>query len=614
MNNVTDRDIGANAEKTKVRQYISFGLSAGICNRIKKLFSALRFNVNWEKPLDVYWSQGELVNRSFYDLFKFDLYKFNEIPCKEKINKEDQYDVASHLSWRLAIKDGEVPVGFTNAYPKDDDSKEYIDFEYNRIPLNVLQIYMRYFSALRPSDQVQNRIESVSLPPNCVGVHLRPGRYWNEYGRGNKGSIASYIDEMKKMPDDTNFFLAAADEIFAEQIKREFPGRVIELPNKDFQDSTDAVAELYLLGKTKLLLATGASSFSEVAWWLGGGKQEVKIIGDVREWSVKCPICGGDSDIKRHYTRQDCLAEYKRLYQDVPDDLETVDYEMRKCNTCSLVFVNPMRPGSHSFYTWVTGHENYYPTVEGPRWEWEEIRTYVKEKSVKSLLEVGCGTGEFLEYLRQDVTIDAVGLDTTASSYEKCIQKGLKVYNVSLEKYVLYHEEKYDIVAAFHLLEHVENPLELVQGMMKLLNPGGKCMLSFPYTDSRKIEKCMTTANNLPPHHLTFWEFSAIQALAAAANADMEVFGPETSTTVKAEVLNRLKLEYFPLCEKVPGYKVFLAALRHFGRTREIKKTLKSIKSIKIADHIGAEPVKRRPPWFVLIVLSMRGEKDGDKE
>ncbi len=604
MSNEKKRNTNLDIDKISNKQYISFGLSAGICNRIKKLFSALRFNVDWEKQLDVYWSQGELTNRSFYDLFKFDLYEFNEIPCKVKINKEDEYDVAEGMTWRLQIMDGEVPVGFTKAYPKDDESKEYIDFEYNRIPLNVREIYMKYFDALRPSEKVQRRMESVNLPENCVGVHLRPGRYWNEYGRGNKDSIAPYIDEMKKLPEDTSFFLAAANEVFAEQIKKEFPNRIIELPNKDFQDAIDAVAELYLLGKPKLLLATGGSTFSEVAWWLGGGKQEVKVVGDASEWDVKCPVCGGDSEIKRYYTRQDCVAEYKHLYQEVPDDLETVDYEMRKCSSCGLVFANPMKAGSQSFYTWVTGHENYYPTVQTPRWEWEEIRTYIKEKHVQRLLEVGCGTGEFLEYLKQDVTIDAIGLDTTVSSYEQCIHKGLKAYNVSLEKYILDHEEQYDVVAAFHLLEHVENPLELVKDMMKLLAPGGKCMISFPYTDSR-IEKCITTANNMPPHHLTCWEFPAIQALADAVNADMEIVGPE-SGTVKTETWNRLRNEYFPVYENVSKYKIYLAALKNFRRTKEIIRLKKTIKNIKIADHIGAKPVERRPPWFVLIVLNKR--------
>lgn len=606
MDSERDLNMNFNVEKMEMKQYISFGTSAGICNRIKRLFSALRFNVDWEKPLDFYWSQGELTNRAFYDLFKFDLFEFNEIPCKIKMNKEDEYDVAADLSWRLEIKDGEVPTGFTQAYPKDDASKEYIDFEYNRIPANVMQVYMKYFNALMPSDIVQKRIDSIRLPDNCVGVHLRPGRFWNEYGRGNKDSIELYIDEMRKFPNNTLFFLAAANEVFAGQIKRVFSDRIIELPDKDFQDAIDAVAELYLLGKTKILLATGGSTFSEVAWWLGGGTQQVKVIDGAKNWGVLCPVCGGTSKTIKHYTRQDCLAAYKHLYREVPEDLEIVDYEMKLCDICRLVFSNPMKPGSQSFYTWVTGHENYYPTVKSPRWEWEEVRTYVRENHVQTLLEIGCGTGEFLEYLREDTTIDAVGLDTTIASYEKCIERGFNAYNEPLERYVLDHEDRYDVVVAFHLLEHVENPLELVDDMMKLLKRGGKCMLSFPYSDAR-LDKCVTTANNMPPHHLTRWELPAIEALATAVNADIEIVAPQANS-VEADIWNNLKHEYFPIYEAVPKNKVRLAALKHLKRTRDIVALQKSKANIKIADHIGGKSVERRPPWFVLVIFSKRSE------
>lgn len=591
-----------------MKQYISFGPSAGICNRIKRLFSALRFNVDWNEPLDFYWSQGELTNHSFYELFRFDLFDFNEIPCTNKIYKEDQYDVASEIGWRLDVKEGELPVGFTQAFKKDKEDKEYIDFEYKRIPDQILQIYMKYFDALRPSEAVQKRIDSIKLPKNCVSVHIRQGRYWNEYSRGTRDSVNVFIDEMKKYSSDTWFFLAAADEISALRVKDAFPDRIIELPDKDYTDSIDAVAELFLLGKTKKLLATYGSTFSEVAWWLGGGKQDVEVISDEDNWGVKCPVCKGTSTILMLYPRSKCMEMYRHLYKEVPDNIEIVDYEIRKCDCCSLVFSNPMKGGSQSFYSWVTSHDNYYPTKEHPRWEWEEIRSYVKKNEIHSVLEVGAGTGEFLDYLRQEVNIEAVGLDTTRSSYEVCIKKGIKAYNESLEKYILKHNEKYDLVVAFHLLEHVENPLDLVSDMMQLLNPGGLCMLSFPYSDQR-ISKCFTTANNMPPHHVTRWELPAIKALAEAVSADVEIIAPEANTVDK-DIWSDLRNEYFPIYDnvKVSKRKVQLEALKHYKRSRDIINTQKTRKNISIAYHIGEEGIVRRPPWFVLIVLKKRNK------
>ena len=106
------------------KQYISFGTSAGICNRIKRLASALRFEVDKTRPLDFYWSISDLCNHSFKELFIYEPYDVNEITCKVKVELDDAHDVGHNNGWRLVIKDGEVPSGFTKAFKKDADDKE----------------------------------------------------------------------------------------------------------------------------------------------------------------------------------------------------------------------------------------------------------------------------------------------------------------------------------------------------------------------------------------------------------------------------------------------------------------------------------------------------------
>ncbi len=589
------------------KQYISFGTSAGICNRIKRLASALRFEVDKTRPLDFYWSISDLCNHSFKELFIYEPYDVNEITCKVKVELDDAHDVGHNNGWRLVIKDGEVPSGFTKAFKKDADDKEYIDFEYNRIPRNVLDAYLPFFSNLKPSAEVYKRIKSVNIPDNAVSVHVRQGRFWTEYNRGDNDSVKHYIDVMKEYSEDIVFFLAAANEVVAERIKKEFPNRIIELPNKDFDDAIDAVAELYLLGSTGELIATYGSTFSEVAWWLGGCKQKVTVIGAGDDWEIKCPICKSEADLVKEYPRKECLRMYRHLYKEVPDDLEIVDYQMYRCKKCKLVFANPLKGGSQSFYSWVTSHENYYPTKEKPRWEWEEIRKYALYNSVNSLIEVGCGTGEFLDYMQEKVNIDMVGLDTTINSYKQCIAKGHKAYNEPLEKYILRSDEKYDIAVAFHLLEHVENPLELVQDMMQLVKKGGKCMLSFPYS-AEDIETCFTTSNNMPPHHVTRWSLNSIRELAEAVKANYEIVAPYANS-LKADVVSDLRNEFFPLYRPEPSKKELRrAVVNNLGRSLQILKSEKNKGKIPMMDHIGGEEITRRPPWFVLVVFTHKCE------
>lgn len=586
------------------KQYISFELSAEICNRIKRFFSALRFEVNWNEPLDFYWSQGDLCNHAFSELFSFDLYKVNEIFCIDKVNLEDSYDVGADNDWRLLIKDDEVPEGFTKAFPPDDSSKEYIDFEYNRIPENVKKEYKKYFDALLPTTDIEKRINQVALPPNTVSVHVGQSSERAEYYRVDKDSVCEYIDAMRKYPNDVFFFLVA-DELVANRIRNEFPDRIIELPEKDYYDAYDTVAELYLLGKTKELIATYGNTFSEVAWWLGGGKQNVTVVGRHDEGKIKCPICKSEAKYVLNYPKSRGLELYRHLYLDVPGNLDIVDYQIFRCKKCELVFSYPMHGGSQNFYSWVTAHENYYPTKENPRWEWGVVREYIKANELKSVLEVGCGTGEFLDYVTSEVDINIIGLDTTKESCEVCEKKGYEVYSEPLEKYKVNNSSKIDLVVAFHLLEHVENPLGLVKDMMDLLNKGGKCMLSFPYS-AVDIETCFTTANNMPPHHLTRWSRVAIEALAKAVNADYELISPP-SGELRQEILNDLRNEFYPIYESTPSRRrVLMKAMTHLKRTKQIVDSERKKEDIYLKESIEGQEILRRPPWFVLLVLTKR--------
>ena len=586
-----------------MKQYISFSPSAGICNRIKKLFSALRFNANIEDAIDLYWSIGELTDKKFSDLFLFDLVKFNEISCTKKVELENAYDIGKDMSWRLKIEDGEVPKGFTQAYLKDEADKEYIDFEYERIPLNCRKEYLKFFEALRPSSAVEKRINEVNLSSNCIAVHVREDKYWVEYGRGKSNTLNNFISMMKQYDENTKFFLASADEKFSVNLKKYFEGRIIELPNKSYKESVDAVAELYLLSKCKEMIGTYGSTFSEVAWWLSGCSQKVRIVGRIEDWGIKCPVCDSVSTQIKSYKKSEIINSYQHLYDDVPENLDVGDYEIYQCPECKLVFSNPMRGGSQNFYSWVTSHANYYPTKDTPRWEWKEICDYLKQKSSKRLLEVGCGVGDFLEYLKENTGIEGIGLDTTVSSYNKCLEKGLEVYNYPLEEYVTKLNIKFDYVVAFHLLEHVDNPLEVVKCMMNCLNEDGICMLSFPYSDDRVL-KCFTTANNMPPHHLTRWNFTAIKKLAEEVGAELELVGPDSST-IKVDILSDLRNEYFKIYQNdsISQTEILKQSLINYKRSADIIYSQCTREKIKLSSHIEEASILRRPPWFVLCIL-----------
>ena len=130
-------------------------------------------------------------------------------------------------------------------------------------------------------------MEELERPDEYVGVHIRLNEEWKQWNRSNGAGTSQFIRVMKKYPKDTKFFLASCDVAVADEIKKAFPDRILELPEKDYLGDIDAIADLYLLAEGKELIATFGSSFSEVAWWLGGAEAKVRVVGSYFQWRLQ---------------------------------------------------------------------------------------------------------------------------------------------------------------------------------------------------------------------------------------------------------------------------------------------------------------------------------------
>ncbi|AIQ98280.1 class I SAM-dependent methyltransferase [Prochlorococcus sp. MIT 0801] len=117
------------------------------------------------------------------------------------------------------------------------------------------------------------------------------------------------------------------------------------------------------------------------------------------------------------------------------------------------------------------------------------------------LLDLGCGRGEWLE-ICNDKGISSLGIESNDSMYEFC--KGLKL-NVVKEDALIelkrYNQSSFQIISAFHLIEHLDNnKLEvLMRECQRLLEPGGVLILETPSIDNIKVS---TKNFYLDPTHI----------------------------------------------------------------------------------------------------------------
>jgi SAM-dependent methyltransferase len=98
----------------------------------------------------------------------------------------------------------------------------------------------------------------------------------------------------------------------------------------------------------------------------------------------------------------------------------------------------------------------------------------------RDLLEVGCGTGEFLMAARQ-AGHRVVGLDLSEEAVTSVRRRfpDLDLRCATLGSNDL-RPESFDVVAALHVVEHVPDPVDLLRQMTRLLRPGGLVYVRVP--------------------------------------------------------------------------------------------------------------------------------------
>ncbi len=113
----------------------------------------------------------------------------------------------------------------------------------------------------------------------------------------------------------------------------------------------------------------------------------------------------------------------------------------------------------------------------------------------KRILEVGAGPGSITKHLTStnDCNVVAIEIDPTAIKKLKNFCK--KVYSLNLNDpdwpSELDEEDRFDIVIAADVLEHVTNPLQTLMGMKSMLREGGEIILSLPHVGHCTIGACL---------------------------------------------------------------------------------------------------------------------------
>lgn len=110
------------------------------------------------------------------------------------------------------------------------------------------------------------------------------------------------------------------------------------------------------------------------------------------------------------------------------------------------------------------------------RFDLEVIASWIQPGS--NVLDLGCGTGDLLYYLKKNKQVSGTGIDFEESNIAQCIEKGLTVLQGDINEEVNdYAANTFDYVILSQTLQQVFEPESLVKSLLTI---GKKAVVSFP--------------------------------------------------------------------------------------------------------------------------------------
>jgi SAM-dependent methyltransferase len=106
-----------------------------------------------------------------------------------------------------------------------------------------------------------------------------------------------------------------------------------------------------------------------------------------------------------------------------------------------------------------------------------------------SILEVGCGTGEFVR-VAQDEGFDAYGIEPSEWAAARAVDLDVNVHCGLVSEWCAEHSGfRFDAVAMWHVLEHVPDPAGFMRDATSVLQPGGLVFIEVPNFASTDAER-----------------------------------------------------------------------------------------------------------------------------
>lgn len=234
---------------------------------------------------------------------------------------------------------------------------------------------------------------------------------------------------------------------------------------------------------------------------------------------MTCPVCNN--------------KHTQKVFDKFPGYVEGTFFDILSCNKCNTQYVPAEKIDSllyeKIYNKKIEGYDRYFEYSKIIRKKRNPLKylgmqevvyypvySFLKNKKNLKVLEIGCGYG-YLTYSINKTGNNATGIDISKKAISFATKKFGRHYKVAnITKYI--SPEKYDVIIAIELIEHVNSPSEFISSCIKMLNPKGKLILTTPNKDAHKKQIWKTES---PPVHITWLSKKSFLTIAKKNKLDI---------------------------------------------------------------------------------------------
>ena len=220
---------------------------------------------------------------------------------------------------------------------------------------------------------------------------------------------------------------------------------------------------------------------------------------------MECALCG-------NYTRFDLVASSSQIRFMCFGKQKLI----LRCKDCGLVALHPpwSREEVDEIYKRYLNHEKDFIGQKRGKTVSKYLRKHCKKNHI--ILEIGSGRGDNVKYLNS-LGYNVIGIDKDPyyCDGDKLIYSDYKDYS-----------GKFDFIYAIQVFEHIEEPVDFINKIRSMLNPGGNFLIEVPNFEDPLL--CLYKIESFKkfyyyPYHAFFYTYDTIGKMFSKAGVSVKI-------------------------------------------------------------------------------------------